>query len=79
MRSVTDIKHEVFSEPEYMIHEDIDWTINEVAKRYAIEASKEALSNAKERVATGIITGNLRRTYQITKAISCEENIPELL
>lgn len=46
MKTLEQIKSEVFALEIWTIHEDLDEVINEVAKRYAKEAAMQALKNA---------------------------------
>lgn len=76
MKNLQEVKNEVFNEPDYMIHEDIDWVINEVAKRYAIEVSKEALNKARDLMKYEY--SDYEETADFDLIIS-EQNLPELI
>lgn len=73
MKTLEQIKSEVFATEIWTEHEDLDEVINEVARRYAKEFAREALkidrSHFDEKTSLGQISINV---------ITSESNISEL-
>ena len=79
MKSLEQIKTEVFALEIWTEHEDLDEVINEVAKRYAKEVAREALKNASDEVAIRLDYEEYASCDWIDKrTILDESNIPEL-
>jgi len=73
MKTLDQIREEVYQKKGYSMHKDIDLVVDEVAKLFAIEVAKEALKNADKRVG---MFPNYRNLVQ--DKILNETNIPKL-
>ena len=82
MKSLEQIKSEVFATEIWAEHEDLDEVINEVARRYAKEVAREALLTASENAETtqGYCSDDWTPSVKVVdkSSILNESNIPKL-
>ncbi|MGJ1414057.1 hypothetical protein [Sphingobacterium multivorum] len=80
MKTLDQIREEVYQKKGYSMHKDIDIVVDEVAKIFAIEVAKEALINAANNARLSATRLELS-TFQGTidkESILSETNIPKL-